>query len=60
MDVLLELANALRAEGMRYGLSLAGVLGTVSCVEEATLDGDKGIIVVSVIRRSAFASDRTR
>lgn len=38
VDVLLELANALGAESVRDGLALAGVFGTISGVEEATLN----------------------
>jgi hypothetical protein len=45
VHVLLELANALSAEGVRDGLALASVLGTVSCVEETALDRHESVIV---------------
>ena len=47
MHVLLELANALGAEGVRDGLALASVLGTVSCVEETALNRHESIIVLT-------------
>jgi len=55
VDVLLELAYALRAERVSDGLSLSGVLVTVSGVEEASLDRNERIVVISVIVL-AFAS----
>jgi hypothetical protein len=45
VDKWLELQNILVREDMGDGLSLAGVFGTVTGVEEAALDGDKGIII---------------
>ena len=45
--VLLELADALYAKGMRDGLSLASVFGTITGIEEAALDGDEGIVVIA-------------
>lgn len=46
VDILLELANGLGTESVGDGLALAGVLGTVTGVEQATADGDKGIVEV--------------
>lgn len=46
--ILLELADALRAEGVGDRLPLSGVLSAVTRVEETSLDGDEGIIVVAV------------
>jgi hypothetical protein len=48
VHVLFELADALGAEGVGDGLALAGVLCAVSSVEQTTLDGDEGIVVVTV------------
>lgn len=48
VDVLLELADRFRREGVRDSLALAGVLGAVAGVEEATADGDEGVIVFTV------------
>ena len=45
MDVLFELADGLGGEGVRNGLALARMLGAIPCVEEATLDGDEGVVV---------------
>jgi len=39
---------------VRNGLALAGVLCAVSGVEQTTLDGDEGIVVVPVQRWSAY------
>lgn len=46
--VLLKLADAFGAEGVRDSFSLAGMFGAIARVEEASLDGDKGIVVVAV------------
>jgi hypothetical protein len=48
VDILLELADRLGREGMRYGLALACVLCAVACVEEAAADGNEGVVVLSV------------
>lgn len=48
VDVLLELADRLGAEGVRDGLALARVLGAVARVEEAAADGDEGVVVFPV------------
>lgn len=45
-DVLLELADAAGAEGVRDHLALARVLVPVPRVEEAALDGDEGVVVL--------------
>ena len=47
-DVLFKLANALGAEGMGDSLSFPRVFGAVTGVEEASLNGDEGVIVVAV------------
>ena len=47
-DVLFELANALGAEGVGDSLSFPRVFGAVTRVEEASLNGDEGVIVVAV------------
>lgn len=58
MDVLFELANALSTEGVRNGLAFSGVFGAVARVEEATLDGNKGIVVVArTVLAAAFADE---
>nr|POF12806.1 hypothetical protein CFP56_09957 [Quercus suber] len=48
VDVLLELPDAFRGEGMRDGLAFARVLVAVAGVEDATLDGDEGVVVFPV------------
>ena len=45
MDVLLELPNGFDTERMGNSLALAGVLSSISSVEETTFDRDKSIIV---------------
>ena len=50
VDVLFELADALRAEGVGDGLSLSRVLVTISRVEETSFDGDEGVVVISAIQ----------
>ena len=47
MHVLLKLSDALCAECMGDGLALAGMLDSVASVEEATLDADKGVVVLA-------------
>lgn len=47
MNVLLELANGLGTEGVGDGLALAGVLGTVTGVEQTTANRDEGIVEVA-------------
>ena len=47
-DILFELANALGAEGVGDGLSFTRVFGAVTGIEEASLNGDEGVIVVAV------------
>ena len=47
-DVLFELANTFGAEGVGNSLSFARVFGAVTGVEEASLNGDEGVIVVAV------------
>lgn len=44
MDVLLELADGLCAEGVRYDLPLAGMFCSVSGVEQPAPDGDEGVV----------------
>ena len=46
MDILLELANGLGTESVGNGLAFAGVLSTVTGVEQATADRDEGIVEV--------------
>ena len=46
--VLLELANALGAEGVRDSFPFTRVFGAVACVEEASLDRDEGVVVVTI------------
>ena len=46
--ILFELADTLGAEGVGDGLSFAGVFGSVTGVEDASLNGDEGVIVVAV------------
>ena len=45
--VLFELADALGAEGVGDCLSFAGMLRTVTGIEEASLNGDEGVVVVA-------------
>ena len=47
-DILFELANALGAEGVGDSLAFTRVFGAVTGVEEASLNGDEGVIVVAV------------
>nr|GFD58426.1 hypothetical protein [Tanacetum cinerariifolium] len=44
VNVLLKLADGLGTERVRDRLALAGMLGAISRVEEASLDGDKGVV----------------
>ena len=46
--VLLELADALGAEGVRDSLPFTRVFGAIACVEEASLDRDEGVVVVAI------------
>lgn len=46
--VLLELADALGAEGVRDSFSFAGMLCTVTGIEKASLDRDEGVVIVAV------------
>ena len=48
VNVLLKLANGLRAECVRDDLALSCVLGSVTGVEEAALDGDEGIVIITM------------
>jgi len=45
VDVLLELAYALGAEGVGYCFAFAGMLCSVTGVEETSANGDEGIVV---------------
>lgn len=47
VNVLLELADGLGAEGVRDCLTLASVFGAVASVEETTADRDEGIVEVT-------------
>ena len=49
VDILLELADGLGAEGMRDRLALAGVFFTVPGVEQTTTDRDEGIVEVTMV-----------
>lgn len=49
--ILLELADALRAKGVGDHFAFAGVFGAVACVEEASLNGDKCVVIVAVKTR---------
>ena len=53
MDILLEFAYILGAKCMRNSFPLASVLSAVSCVEQAALNRDEGIVVVSMRYSSA-------
>ena len=46
--ILLKMTNALCAESMRDGFSLPSVFGAITGVEETTLNGDEGVVVVAV------------
>lgn len=47
MHVLLKLRDRLGAKGVGDGFSFASMFGTITGIEETTLDGDKGIIVLA-------------
>lgn len=50
-----ELGYVFRGEGVGYCLSLTSVFCSIAGVEETSLDGDEGIVVVAVQRGlSAF------
>ena len=49
MNVLLELCYGFCAESVGYGFALARMLGTITSIEEATVNGDEGVIVVAKI-----------
>ena len=44
-DVWFELGNALDAEGVGDSLAFACMLGSISRVEESSLNRDKGIVI---------------
>ena len=46
-DILFELADALGAEGVGDSLPFTRVFGAVTRVEETSLDGDEGVIVIA-------------
>jgi hypothetical protein len=48
VHVGLELADALRREGVRYCLALPCVLGAVSSIEKAAVDTDKDVVIITV------------
>ena len=43
-----KLSDALGRKCVRDRLALSCMLGTISCVEETALNGDKGIVIISV------------
>lgn len=47
MDILLELADVLRTEGVGDCLALARVLIAIAGIEEPSLNGDECIVVVT-------------
>ena len=47
--VLFELTNTFLAERMRHCLAFACMLCSIPRIEEATLDGDEGIVVVAIL-----------
>lgn len=49
MDVLLELANVLSAEGVGDDFALSAVLSAVAGVEKAAADGDERVVVFAGI-----------
>lgn len=57
MHILLELANTLLAESMRHSLSFAGMLDSVSRIEESSLDADKSVVVLTLQESSAVTID---
>ena len=50
VDVLLELADGFRGEGVRDDLPFAGVFGAVAGVEETALDADECVVVFTYKR----------
>lgn len=48
VNVLLELANRLGTESVRDSLALAGVLVTVTGIEETAANGDESVVEVAV------------
>ena len=48
MHVLFELAYRLGAEGVGNRLAFPCVLRSISGVEETTVDGDEGVIVITI------------
>lgn len=49
VNVLLELTNGFRGEGVGNSLALAGVLSAVAGIEEAAADGNESVIVFAVV-----------
>lgn len=49
MDVLFELRYRFCAESVGYGFAFAGMLGAITGVEEAPMDGYEDVIVVAEI-----------
>jgi hypothetical protein len=57
VDVLLELADGFRGEGVRDDLPFAGVFGAVARVEETALDADEGVVVFTLTGVLGFCED---
>jgi hypothetical protein len=53
VDVGFEVKDRLSGEYVSNGLALAGVLGAVASVKEASLEGDEAIVVLAVTLQSA-------
>ena len=49
--IRLELGDAFHAKGMRHCLAFASVLGAIAGVEEASLDGDEGVVILAERKR---------
>jgi hypothetical protein len=57
MNVLLELANTLRGECVGDHLAFSAMFGAIPRIEEASLDVDKGIVVLaSLVVSGSFQS----
>ena len=51
--VLLELRNRFCTKGMRNRFAFPRVFCTITCIEQTPVDGDEGVIVITVSSASA-------
>ena len=47
-NVRLKLEYTLEGEGIRNDLALPGVVGSIACIEEISVDGEERVVVVAL------------